>query len=155
MCFLCKKTTKTGRNERGLPHSSTAVRKGLLFVYDVSFANSYTVGRSFQRIGKLEEQSPHPPTPREGGPPGGPDLHTLRITPVCTSAFNADPAGSSIVKSSVPDLGHFGTNLDLADPVLGLTDPAPDPDPYLCLTDPDPGGPKSYGSGSGTLVKSI
>jgi hypothetical protein len=36
MCSLCKKTTKTGRNERGLPHSSTAVRKRLLFVYDVS-----------------------------------------------------------------------------------------------------------------------
>ncbi len=37
------------------------------------------------------------------------------------------------------------------------TDPDADPDPrILCLMDPDadPGGPNTYGSGSGTLVKS-
>ncbi len=31
----------------------------------------------------------------------------------------------------------------------------PDPDPYLWLVDPDPGGPKTCGSGSGTLGKSL
>ncbi len=31
-------------------------------------------------------------------------------------------------------------------------DPEPDPDPYLCLMDPNPGGPKTCGSGSPTLV---
>jgi hypothetical protein len=31
-------------------------------------------------------------------------------------------------------------------------DPVPDPDPYLLLMDPYPGGPKTWGSGSPTLV---
>jgi hypothetical protein len=31
-------------------------------------------------------------------------------------------------------------------------DPEPDPDPYLSLVDPDPGGSKTCGSGSPTLV---
>jgi hypothetical protein len=30
-----------------------------------------------------------------------------------------------------------------------------DPEPYLWITDPDTGGPKTYGSGSATLIKSI
>jgi hypothetical protein len=30
-----------------------------------------------------------------------------------------------------------------------------DPDPYLVLKDPDPGGPKTYGSGSATLAGKI
>jgi hypothetical protein len=36
---------------------------------------------------------------------------------------------------------------------LGVPDPDQDPDPnqYFCQTDPDPGGPKTYGSGTGTL----
>jgi hypothetical protein len=32
------------------------------------------------------------------------------------------------------------------------TDPEPDPDPYLWQMDPDPGGPKTRGSGSPTLI---
>jgi hypothetical protein len=31
-------------------------------------------------------------------------------------------------------------------------DPEPDPGPYLVLMDPDPGGPKTYGTGSATLL---
>jgi hypothetical protein len=31
----------------------------------------------------------------------------------------------------------------------------PKPDPYLVLTDPDPGGPKTYGSGSATLPRNM
>ncbi len=33
-------------------------------------------------------------------------------------------------------------------------DPDPEPNPYKIITDlaPDPGGPKTYGAGSGTLV---
>ncbi len=34
-------------------------------------------------------------------------------------------------------------------------DPDPEPDLHLWLTDPDPGGPKTYGSGSPTPVKKL
>jgi hypothetical protein len=36
-----------------------------------------------------------------------------------------------------------------------LKDPDPDPDPYKIMTDSDPGGSKTYGFGSTTLLKSI
>ncbi len=34
-------------------------------------------------------------------------------------------------------------------------DPEPDPDPYLVLIDPDPGGPKTFGSGSTTQLENV
>jgi hypothetical protein len=36
-----------------------------------------------------------------------------------------------------------------------MVEKGPDPDPYLWLTDPDPGGLKTYGSGSTTLATTI
>ncbi len=34
-------------------------------------------------------------------------------------------------------------------------EPDPDPDPYLLLTEPDPAGPKTCGSGSVTLIRTL
>jgi hypothetical protein len=33
-----------------------------------------------------------------------------------------------------------------------MIDGSGNPDPYFCLMDPDPGGSKTYGSGSATLI---